>query len=46
MNFWEKISEDKERAKISGDEHFEFDKEELKKYLNKVIKVKREQTPA
>jgi hypothetical protein len=37
-----KISEDKEIAKISGDEHFEFDKEELKKYLNEVIKVKRD----
>ena len=37
-----KISEDKEIAKISGDEPFEFDKEELKKYLNDVIKVKRE----
>jgi hypothetical protein len=39
-----KISEDKEIAKISGDEPFEFDKEELKKYLNEVIKVKREHT--
>jgi hypothetical protein len=37
-----KISEDKDIAKISGDEKFEFDKEELKKYLNEVIKVKRE----
>lgn len=37
-----KISEDKEIAKISGDEPFEFDKEELKKYLNEVIKVKRD----
>jgi hypothetical protein len=38
-----KISEDKEIAKISGNETFEFDKEELKKYLNEVIKVKRDQ---
>jgi len=37
-----KISEDKEIANISGDEPFEFDKEELKKYLEEVIKVKRE----
>jgi hypothetical protein len=37
-----KISEDKEIAKISGDEPFEFDKEELRKYLNEVIKVKRD----
>jgi hypothetical protein len=37
-----KISEDKEITKISGDEPFEFDKEELKNYLNEVIKVKRE----
>jgi MFS family permease len=36
-----KISEDKEIAKISGEEPFEFDKEELRKYLNEVIKVKR-----
>jgi hypothetical protein len=38
-----KISEDKEIAKISGNETFEFDKDELKKYLNEVIKVKRDQ---
>jgi hypothetical protein len=38
-----KISEDKEIAKMSGDEPFEFDKEELRKYLNEVIKVKRDQ---
>jgi hypothetical protein len=37
-----KISEDKEIAKISGEEPFEFDKEELRKYLNEVIKVKRD----
>jgi hypothetical protein len=38
-----KISEDKEIAKISGNETFEFDNDELKKYLNEVIKVKRDQ---
>jgi len=27
---------------MSGDEPIEFDKEELKKYLNEVIKVKRD----
>ena len=37
-----KISEDKEIAKISGNEPFEFDKEELQKYLEQVINVKRE----
>jgi hypothetical protein len=37
-----KISEDKEIAEMSRDEPFEFDKEELRKYLNEVIKVKRD----
>lgn len=37
-----KISEDKEIAKFSKDESFEFDEIELKKYLNEVIKAKRE----
>lgn len=37
-----KISEDKEIAKFSRDESFEFDERELKKYLNEVIKAKRE----
>jgi hypothetical protein len=37
-----KISEDKEIAKMTGDEPFEFDKEELRKYLNEVIKVQRD----
>jgi hypothetical protein len=37
-----KISEDKEIAKISKDESFEFDENELKKYMSEVIKLKRE----
>jgi hypothetical protein len=37
-----KISEDKEIANISGDEPIEIDKEELKKYLEEIINVKRE----
>ena len=37
-----KISEDKEIAKISRDESFEFDENELKKYMSEVIKLKRE----
>lgn len=37
-----KISEDKEIAKISGDESFEFDENELKKYISEVIKLKKE----
>jgi hypothetical protein len=37
-----KISEHKEIAEISSDETFEFDENELKKYLTEVIKAKRE----
>jgi hypothetical protein len=37
-----KISEDREIAKISSEESFEFDENELKKYLNEVIKAKSE----
>jgi hypothetical protein len=37
-----KISEDKEIAKFSKDESFEFDENELKKYMSEVIKLKRE----
>jgi hypothetical protein len=37
-----KISHDKEIAKISSEESFEFDENELKKYLSEVIKAKRE----
>jgi hypothetical protein len=37
-----KISEDKEITKISREESFELDENELKKYLNEVIKAKRE----
>ena len=37
-----KISEDKEIIKISREESFEFDQNELKKYLSEVIKAKRE----
>jgi hypothetical protein len=40
-----KISEDKEIAKISREESFEFDESELKKYLGEVIKAKRENLP-
>jgi len=39
-----KISEDKEIAKISKDESFEFDEGELKKYMEEVIKLKKEQS--
>ena len=39
-----KISEDKEIAKIFRDESFEFDENELKKYMSEVIKLKREHT--
>jgi len=39
-----KISEDKEIAKISRDESFEFDEGELKKYMEEVIKLKKEQS--
>jgi hypothetical protein len=38
-----KISEDKEIAKISSDESFEFDEKELKKYMSELIKFKRKQ---
>jgi len=37
-----KISEDKEITEISSEESFEFDEDELKKYLTEVIKVKKE----
>jgi hypothetical protein len=37
-----KISEDKEIEKIKEEESFEFDETELKKYLNEIIKVKKE----
>jgi len=37
-----KISEDKEIIKISQEESFDFDENELKKYLSEVIKAKRE----
>jgi hypothetical protein len=40
-----KISEGKEIAKISSDESFDFDENELKKYMSEVIKFKREQLP-
>jgi len=39
-----KISEDKEIAKISEEESFEFDENELKEYLREVINLKREYT--
>jgi hypothetical protein len=38
-----KISQDKEIAKISGEESFEFDEDELKNYLKEVINLKKEQ---
>jgi hypothetical protein len=37
-----KISEDKEIIRISKEESFEFDEDELKKYVNEVIKARRE----
>jgi hypothetical protein len=42
QNTVKKISEDKEIAKIPREESFELDENELKKYLNEVIKAKRE----
>jgi len=38
-----KISKDMESSNISREETFEFDQEELEKYLNEVIKIKKEQ---
>jgi hypothetical protein len=40
-----KISEHKEIAEISSNESFDFDEDELKRYLNEVIKAKRENLP-
>jgi hypothetical protein len=37
-----KISEGREIAKLSSDEPFEFDEDELKKYMNEVVRLKRE----
>jgi hypothetical protein len=38
-----KISKDMESSNISREETFEFDQEELEKYLNDVIRIKKEQ---
>ena len=37
-----KISKDKEIAKMTREESFEFDEKELKKYMSEVIKAKRD----